>query len=160
MRKLIFRLGLALQIASVFCLISAAVMPDAKSKVLESLDSGKPVVLIVARTTTKADQESEAYADWSSYLNDFAAGNREHFTFITIRPAQTRQIFSASAPIKHSFAVIFLKNDRDAVYYDGMILDPETYKYAADYLAGRESAVDKSARTLKPFTFKLIRRQT
>jgi hypothetical protein len=157
MRKFYLRLGVALQVASVCCLISPAVVPDAKTKVLDSLDSGKPVVLIVARTATKADLDGEAYADWSSYLNDFASGNREHFTFISVKPAQTRQIFSASAPIKHGFAVIFLKNDHEAVYYDGMILDPDTYKYAADYLAGRESTVDKSARTLKPFAFKLIR---
>ncbi len=156
MRRLFLMLGATLQVASVFCLISPAVVPDVRNKVMGSLDSGKPVVLIVARAATKADKESEAYGDWSSYLNDFAADNRDRFTFVTIIPVETKQIFSAITPIKHSFAVIFLKNDHEALYYDGMILDPETYKYASDYLVGHESTVDRSARTLKPFTFKLI----
>lgn len=160
MRRWLLLLGRGLLVAVVFCSLSLAAASEITSKVVRSLDSGKPVVLIVAPNATKADKQSEAYADWASYLNDFASDNHNRFTFITVKPAQITQVFLSSTPIKHSFAVVFLKSNHEALYYDGMILDPATYKYGSDYLAGRESTIDKSARTLRPFTFKLIGQQT
>lgn len=120
-----------------------------------NLAAGKPTVLIVSRTPTRADLRSEAYADWAGYLNDFAEEHRRDFQFVKIKPAELKAIFAEHTPIKEPFATVFFRNAQTAVSYDGMIHDRRTYGAAASFLSGTETAQPGLSPALKPFRFRL-----
>jgi hypothetical protein len=118
------------------------------------LSAGRPTVLIVAPQPAAANRASEGYADWAAYLNDFAAERRGTFRFVRVTPKALRAIFAASTPMTHPFATIFIRDARNAVFYDGMIHEPQVYRSAIAFLSG---ATDPQtvALGLKPFRFRL-----
>ena len=59
-----------------------------------------------------------------------------------------------STAIKEPFAVIFFKNDRDALFHDGMIHDQIIYGSATAYLMGKRSVEDFASLGLKPYRFR------
>jgi hypothetical protein len=121
----------------------------------DNLVAGKPTVLIVARTPTASERDSEAYADWAGYLNDFADDYRGAFQFLRVPPQQVGALFASAGAIKQPYAVVFFKNESDALYYDGMIHDRIVYRAAASFLMGVEKPDDPGRKLLKPFQFKL-----
>jgi hypothetical protein len=139
-------------------LVWSAIAParaDARRALQASLDAGKPVVLVVSRPATAADMRSEAYADWAGYLNDFAADHRGRFTFLKVEPGGLKRLFAESTPIKEPFATIFIRSRNRALYYDGMIFDRVFYRFAADFLAGKDGAPDEASTGMKPFRFRV-----
>jgi hypothetical protein len=134
--------------------LSTATAQNARQGLRSAVAAGKPVVLVVARNPSAADLKSEAYADYAEYLNAFSAANQERFAFIKVKAAELKTLFAQSTPVRGPFATVLIRTANSAVYYDGKIQDPPTFKIAADFLTGGPDAATASA-GFKPFRFKL-----
>jgi hypothetical protein len=127
---------------------------ESAAAAIRIIAEGKPTVLVVSRAATKKDLASEAYADWTAYLNDFAAERRDAFRFVRITPNDLKAIFGGRAPITQPFATVFIRNASGAIYYDGMIHEPAVYRAAAAFLSGTDDP-RAAALGLKPFPLRL-----
>ncbi|MDO6684121.1 MULTISPECIES: hypothetical protein [unclassified Agarivorans] len=98
-------------------------------------------IAIIGNSTA---DDSEWYADWSAYLNDFITNNKE--TFKVYRESQLDNI---ELPI---YSVAFSKQSRTS-YLLQETIEPQYYEYvAADYL--RASIADHVA-PFKPLTHEI-----
>jgi hypothetical protein len=123
----------------------------------QSLATGKPIVLVVARAPTAADLKSEAYADWAEYLNDFTSRHQGAFEVVKVKPQDLKGLFKDSTPIRENFALVLINGRRTAVLYDGMLHEPDPYRTAAEFLAG---TIDQAqAAPFRPYSFKLRERR-
>jgi hypothetical protein len=139
-------------IALALLAIAAPVRAEQARTLRGNLAAGKPTVVVVSRAGTASDMRSEAYADWASYLNEFAADHRGKFEVLKVTPGDLTRLFASGTPIKHRFATIFFRDEKNAVYYDGMIHERSVYQVAVAFLSGQGAGPDTG---LKPFRFRL-----
>jgi hypothetical protein len=142
----------ALLLAGIF-LAAPNVQAESAIAARAIIAEGKPTVLVVSPAAAKKNAASEAYADWATYLNDFAAERRGTFRFVRVTPKDLKAIFARN-PVTRPFATIFIKDPRSAIYYDGMIHEPAVYRAAVAFLSGADSP-EAAALGLKPFRFRL-----
>ena len=139
-------------IAFAFLAIAAPARAEQARTLNGNLAAGKPTVVVVSRAASASDMRSEAYADWAAYLNEFAADHRGKFEILRVRPRDLKRLFANGTPIRQRFATIFFRDQKNAVYYDGMIHERSVYQAAATFLSGQDTGPDTG---LKPFRFRL-----
>src|SRR5690606_33351486 len=96
------------------------------------------VVIVVAPPADDASMSDEAYADWAAYLNEFAAEHPE-LRFERVETGQLPERMPDAPRLSGEYAVIFVRGEGGAAYYDGMIFEPFVYEEGADFVAGRVS---------------------
>lgn len=101
--------------------------------VRDALAAGRPVVLSLISKFPSPEDESEAYADWAHYLNEFAAEHRNYDIVAMERP-EFEQLLAAPPPLDNGYATIFVRSDGDSVVYDGAILEPFVYDAGVAFL--------------------------
>jgi hypothetical protein len=151
---LLRRLRLVLNVIVSLAVCVSVAGADPRHSLQVRVAAQKPTVVIVEGPMTAVERESEAYADWAGYLNDFYQQHRGDIGFLKIKPAKIKAIFAESTPIKSRFAVIFFRNYNDAIFYDGMIHDQIIYPSAAAYLQGKRSLDSVAALGLTPYRFR------
>jgi hypothetical protein len=151
------RVHYLLLLALIAWLSPPIVRADTRQVLQQALATGKPTVLVISPPASATDRGSESYADWAEYLNNFSKAHRSEFQFVKAASGELKTLFVTNTSIKERFAVVFFKNDHDARYYDGMILEPFVYGFAASYLLGKQRSDDPAAESLEPFKFVLRR---
>jgi hypothetical protein len=105
-------------------------LPAAASlrELVAALRSGKPVVLVIARSA-KAKPTDEAYGDWADALNNFGANADPRLKIIKLT-ARAYRLAISGPRISGQFAMLFTRGLEHALLYRGMILEPQVYTWA------------------------------
>ena len=134
----------ALGVAFIFFSSSPA-YSDQKSDINRDLRNGKVVVLII---NSMEDQESEQYADWSYYLNSFAASVGDKYSFHKLNTKSLLDLIEGANAYKKAYSMIFMKQKNGAYFYNGPILEPQVYEYIQ--LAYSEKIIPKHLNSFAP----------
>lgn len=78
---------------------------------------------------SEGDSESEQYADWSHYLNQFASEAGKSFVFHKVTTDDLKKFVHDPNKYTNDFSMIFLKNGKPTFFYNGPILEPQVYKF-------------------------------
>jgi len=125
LRRLLATLSLA-----GLCLVATG-CAVARAPVGSSLPAG-PAMIVVAPDPAP-DAESEAYADWAGYLNDFAAEKPAGLAIIRMTPSRWQRLAVAA---KEDYATVFVRRDGVAMLHPGKLLDPQIYPAGAAWALG------------------------
>lgn len=120
--------GLSL-LASAGCAAPAQTVRSAAA-----LPAGAALVAIAPDSPPRADLESEAYADWAAYLDDYVAAKPATLGFARVSAA--RWMALARSPAMPGYATVFLRPDGQALVYRGMVLDLAVYQAGAAWALG------------------------
>jgi len=88
-------------------------------EIRQAYASGSPLVLFAYRDAIK---DSESYADWAAYLNDFKEDKGTNFVFFRLSPSH----LAAIIPKAEEFT-LFVKKGHAAYFYAGLIVEPQIY---------------------------------
>lgn len=91
--------------------------------VRQELEQGKVVVVY---RMSNGEQDSEQYADWSAYLNDFASSKGTQYTFHSSDNGVEQFLKKNGADVGADYTV-FMKKGYPTYYYDGVILESMIY---------------------------------
>lgn len=91
--------------------------------VLQELEQGRVVVVY---RMSNSERDSEQYADWSAYLNDFASSNGSQYTFHPSDKGFDDFLKGNGADVGEDYTV-FMKKGYPTYYYDGVILESMIY---------------------------------
>ena len=110
----------------IFASIAVPVYADQKSLIKSDLRNGKAVVLII---NSKENQESEQYADWSYYLNDFANTAGNDYVFHKLNTTSLMNLIESAKSFTQAYSMIFMKQGKNAYFYNGPIVESQVYEY-------------------------------
>ena len=110
----------------IFATVSVAVYADQESLIKRDLRNDKVVVLII---NSKENQESEQYADWSYYLNDFANAVGDEYVFYKLDTTSLANLTERAGSYAKAYSMIFMKQGKNTYFYDGPIVEPQVYEY-------------------------------
>jgi hypothetical protein len=108
--------------------------PKPANEIRTALKAGGQVVVVV-QASLKAGS-SEAYADWASYLKQFAARSGPSVHIVKLSPKRYSELVT-SPKLKDSYNTLFLRDAANALLYRGMILEPDVYRIGATYMTGQ-----------------------
>ena len=92
---------------------------------MRDLAADKVVVVIVNADETS---DSEQYADWSHYLNEFAASVSDGFAFHKVTTDEG-SLKSCPPGYREPYSMIFMRRGGNSFVYEGPILEPQVYEY-------------------------------
>ena len=98
----------------------------------QDLDAGKVVVVIINAAEHRG---SEQYADWSYYLNEFAASTGDEFAFHKI-VTDDGSLESCPPAYREPYSTIFMRRGERSFVYPGPILEPQVYEYVRRAYSG------------------------
>jgi len=101
-------------------------------KIATAYSSDKNILLVVYDKNEKIEN-SEAYADWSAYLNDFSASAKNRFLITTITPKDLANLIEDSVKYSEPYTTLFLNKNLGSFYYPGPVLEPGVYIYVDTY---------------------------
>jgi len=105
----------------------AGTQPQSAGAVLDTvrqeLEQGKVVVVY---HMVNGEQDSEQYADWSAYLNEFASSKGKLYTFHPSDKGFDDFLKKHGADASGSYTV-FMKKGDSTYYYDGAIVELMVY---------------------------------
>lgn len=124
----VFRQGvLFLSLLLFLGLAEASDQPHLRKDLLDAarqeLDLGK--VVVVYRMSNE-ELDSEQYADWSAYLNEFALSRSKRFVFHPADKEFDALLEKNDITVEDDYTV-FMKRGGVTYYYDGVILEPMVY---------------------------------
>jgi hypothetical protein len=126
---------------------------DKAQTIRDALAAGPPVVVALVVAWPAGDSESEAYADWAAYLNDFAAAHGG-FAVVAMDAAEAAQVLAAPLALDNGYATIFARSADSAILYDGPVLEEIVYDAAAQYLEAPDDG-RFDGEMFKPYAFAL-----
>ena len=91
--------------------------------VRQELEQGKVVVVY---HMVNGEQDSEQYADWSAYLNEFASSKGKQYTFHPSDKVFDDFLEKQDIDARESYTVFMKKGDA-TYYYDGVIVELMVY---------------------------------
>jgi len=109
------------------CILTSVSMPvlsDHKFK--DELDSGKVVVFII---NMPKRSESELYADWSHYLNQFSSEVGKEYVFHQVSKNKLKDLIQDSEKYSKAYSMIFMKKDKSSYFYNGPIVESQVYQF-------------------------------
>lgn len=118
------------------CLLLAASSSAAAGfteDVNHDLATGKVIVLIINADETR---QSEQYADWSYYLNEFAREAGLVFSFYKVSSDDLASLVTCSKRYDAPYSMIFMRNDEVSLFHEGPILEPQIYEYVSRFYGG------------------------
>ncbi|WP_442679596.1 hypothetical protein ACSBM8_19250 [Sphingomonas sp. ASY06-1R] len=98
-----------------------------------TLPPGPAMIVIAPQYIPPRDRASEAYADWTAYLNDVIAAQPPRLLIVRITPAQWQQRVGRPA-VADGYATVFLRRDGTALFHQGMILELDIYRSALAWM--------------------------
>jgi hypothetical protein len=126
---------------------------DKAQTIRDALAAGTPLVLALVAEWPTGDSESEAYADWAAYLNDFAAAH-DDFAVLAMDRAEASQVLAQPPALENGYATIFVRPGDGAILYDGPVLEEIVYDAAASFL-GAAGDGQFDATMFAPYAFGL-----
>jgi len=72
-------------------------------------------------------ENSEAYADWAAYLNDFSEIKSDQLDAVRVSRLDFEQEMISFLDDTENNFTLFLKKDMPIYYYEGLILEPQVY---------------------------------
>jgi hypothetical protein len=126
---------------------------DKVQAIRDALAAGTPVVLAVAAELPTGDSESETYADWAAYLNDFAAAH-SGFAIMAMDKQEASRLLAEPPALENGYATIFVRSADSAILYDGPVLEEIVYDAAASYLEAPDDGRFDAA-MFAPYSFQL-----
>ncbi|MFT5658867.1 MAG: hypothetical protein ACI9KN_002148 [Gammaproteobacteria bacterium] len=90
----------------------------------QQLQQGKIVVIYQMRND---DKSSEQYADWASYLNDFATAHAADYRFHAVNKALNEKLASCGIEVSATSYSLFLKQASPGYFYEDVIVEPMVY---------------------------------
>ena len=134
MNQTIKNISILFYLSIVLAFISGPVYGEHKSVIQEELRSGKAVVLII---NSKENQESEQYADWSNYLNDFASKVGDKYTFHKLDTKSLINLIEGAEAYTKAYSMIFMQQGKSTYFYKGPIFEPQVYEFIQLTYAGK-----------------------
>lgn len=107
-----------------FFIISLPTFADHKFE--KELESGKAVVLII---NAVVKPESEQYADWSHYLNQFSSDVGKSYVFHKLSMDKLNKLVLNADKFNKNYSMIFMKKGKPSYFYKGPIVEPQVYKF-------------------------------
>lgn len=107
------------------------------SETIATYNNGKGILLFKFEESAI---DSEAYADWAEYLNEFKSANNSDFLIHEINNQE-----KAALNIATNEFTIFLKRGYPSYFYNGYIVEPQVYTAVHKVYTKQElSSMDKS----------------
>ena len=103
---------------------SGELLKTLSDKVKMSYEQDKTIVLFAYEDEI---ENSEAYADWAAYLNDFNEGESKHFDAVRVTYSDFEKNMTPFLKATEKNFTLFLKKDMPVYYYEGLILEPQVY---------------------------------
>ena len=118
--------------------VTGNAMPNnLSSESITAYQNGKGILLFKFEDSAI---DSEAYADWAEYLNEFKSANNSDFLINEINRQE-----KAALNIETTEFTIFLKKGYPSYFYDGYIVEPQVYTAVHKVYTEQElSSMDKS----------------
>ena len=116
--------------------ISFSVSVFADQNLKNELDAGKAIVLVI---NAIAEPETEQYADWSHYLNQFSSKAGETFVFHKTTTRKLKDQIYGAEKFSTNHSMIFMKKGKPSYFYNGPIVEPQVYQFV--YLTYQEKPV-------------------
>ena len=107
--------------------------PTVNKEIEAASRDGKAVILIIAPSSRKQNDTSEAYGDWSDGVNDFVATVSTHVKIFKLTRLSLSYLL-AQPKIANNFALLFIRDSEHALVYDGVAVEPKIYKLGLEYL--------------------------
>lgn len=117
----------------VICMLGFACSPEGKSEnpeIYRQWSDGKAIVVII---NADENSDSEHYADWSHYLNEFAEQAGPEFVFHKLAAQAGGK--SWESPVKlekmnaQPYSILFFKKGEPAYFYQGAIVESQVYRF-------------------------------
>ena len=115
-----------------FFTISLPTFADLKFE--KELESGKAVVLII---NAVVKPESEQYADWSNYLNQFSSDVGKGYVFHKLSMDKLNKLVINADKFNKNYSMIFMKKGKPSYFYKGPIVEPQVYKFVQLTYSGK-----------------------
>lgn len=108
-------------------LVANTALADPRDALCETLQNDQTVILII---NGLGNHESEQYADWAHYLNEFYnSSHSEEFAYFNVSAASLSTMIEDGQQFATSYSMIFMKNGRPSLFHEGPILEPQAYEY-------------------------------
>ena len=111
------------------CMLGFACSSEGKSEkpeIYQQWSDGKAIVVIV---DANEDSDSEHYADWSHYLNEFAEQAGPEFVFHKLAAQAGESPVNLEKLKAQPYSILFFKQDEPAYFYQGAIVEPQVYRF-------------------------------
>lgn len=92
----------------------------------KELNAGKAIVFIIDGAE---NTQSEQYADWSHYLNQFSSDNTKTYVFHKISKDKLKGIIHNADKYNTPYSMIFMKNGKPDYFYEGPVIEPQIYRF-------------------------------
>lgn len=100
----------------------------------KELASGVAVVLII---NANEDANSEQYADWSHYLNQFSIKVGNKYIFHKVSSKGLNKLIVSQKEFYEEYSMIFIKKGQPTYFNQGAILEPQVYEFVKLSYAGK-----------------------
>ncbi len=107
-------------------------LADQKDAVCNALLNEQVAVLII---NDLGNDESERYADWSYYLNDFSSSHADEYTFFHVDTESMARLIYESERFDEPYSLIFMKSGSPSLFHQRPILEPQAYEYVELFYA-------------------------
>jgi len=104
------------------------------SQFSEELNAGKTIVFII---DAAENRQSEQYADWSHYLNQFSSNNAKTYAFHKISTDKLKHLIHNSDKFITPYSTIFMKKGKPSYFHEGPVVEPQVYRFIALTYAGK-----------------------
>ncbi len=119
---------------SIFLLLIISLLIFADNQLERELESGKAIVLIINAVVKK---DSEQYADWSHYLNQFSSDVGKNYVFHKLSTDKLNKTVLNADKFNNNYSMIFMKKGKPSYFYKGPIVEPQVYKFVQLMYSGK-----------------------
>jgi len=118
--------------------VSYTLNSSLSSDIHNAYNSGRPVLLFAYNEEIV---DSEVYADWAYYLNEFKKNQGAEFFYAQVDAASFKSIPSDEL----TGFTLFVKEGHSAYWYDGLIVEPQVYMSVFKIFANKRlNGMDKA----------------
>ena len=110
----------------VFLSLSCSSSAIADINLKKEIASGVAIVLVI---NANEKDESEQYADWSHYLNQFGKDVGTSYVFHKVSSPQLDKLIVGKKEYHEKYSMIFIKKNKPTYFNKGAILEPQIYEY-------------------------------
>lgn len=113
----------------VICMLGFACASEGKSEkpeIYRQWSDGKAIVIII---DADENSDSELYADWSHYLNEFAEQVGPEFVFHKLAAKAGESPVDLEKLKAQPYSMLFFKKGEPAYFYQGAIVESQVYRF-------------------------------
>jgi len=102
-------------------------------KIKNDLDGGQAIIVYYMENNDKTDEQ---YADWSAYLNDFAAAHAKLYKVYAADESINATLEQHKLNSRQNYT-LFMKRGSPSYFYSGVIVEPAVYTAVDNTYSGK-----------------------